>query len=379
MIIDQYVLPTMIAAAIAGGVVVVAQIVGVFRYDTAEVKRQRAMRLHPNARVYRQRPLITALVSSHNDPEAIRRTLDSILRSRYRNVEVIVVDHASTDMTKQLVKGYADMYPKRAIRLVARRVERGKYVSLVRAMKRYGNGQLVMTLPAGSVVNEETFLRATRHFAYDAGLEAIKCIEQINSSLHITGLFEKYHALLGRRTDKFLSAFGWMGHPGRVAMYRADAFPLRLGKRPRVRYAHDVAVTVPAFDSYAKSFGYSYRAYIQSLRLSVGWYRGSLAHMTYALCSAIVSMSGPLLAAYFLYVALYLHEPTLLLLAVAGLSAFLLVAIGETRLLKRRQKAAYAFGVPMMYALFYLLSFSRLLAVLTAPFAKQLTDERRTV
>jgi len=377
MNIDQFALPTMVVAAVAGSMLMIAQIVGVFMYDAAEVRQQRAMWLHPHARVYRRRPLITVLVSSHNDADTIRHTLDSILQGNYRNVEVIVVDHGSTDMTKQVVKGYIDMHPKHSIRLVVRRHNQGRHASVLRAMKRHGSGQLVIQLPAGSVVAKEAFAHAAQHFAYDPSLHAITCNEQVGPTLSIVGLLEKYQALLSRRPDKALSAFGWMSHRGRISVCRTDAFT-QPSRELRVRYAYNIVVTVPALTSFGATFGHVYRRYVQLLRASVGRQDGMM-RMGYAFCSAFVAMSGPLLVAYFLYVALYLHEPTLLLLAIGGLSAFMLTAIGESGQMSLWQKAAYAFGIPMTYALLYLLSFSRLFAAIAAPFAQRLTDEKRAV
>lgn len=361
MSIDQFALPAMIVAAVAGGVIMTVQILGVCMYDAAEVRRERAIRLHPHARAYRRRPLITALVSSHNDTETIRHTLDSLLQGSYRNVEVIVIDHGSTDMTKRIVKGYADMHAKRSIRLVARRQDRDRSGSVARAMKRYGNGELVMTLPAGSTVDKDALVHAVQQFAYNPSIQAVNCNEQVGRTLTVAGLLEKYQMLLSRRPHKFLSAFGWLKQQGRVAVCRADAFMLQ-PRKLRIRYASNVGVVVPALVSYRAVFLSAYRRYVQLLRENVGR-RESLLRMTYALCSAIVSMSGPWLIAYFLYIALYLHEPTLLFLTVTGLSAFLLVAIGEAGQLKLWQKAAYAFCIPVTYVLFYLLSFSRLFAI----------------
>lgn len=378
--IDTLLLPTMITAAIAGGIVVLAHEAGAFLYDVRAAKRLRHARNHPHARLYRERPLVTVLVSAHNDASSIERCLDSIFGNNYRKVEALVVDHASQDATKQIVRRTIAAHPKRRVRLVARRAKQGKAAGIEQAVRRYADGQLVMVLEAANYLNKTALARTTKHFASDAGLDILCPNEQVIPTPTIGGLFENYHALLVKRTNKFLSVAGMGARGGTTACYRADAFPKlhhRTGKHPHVRYAHDVSINTPGRSSFAKLLAGAYVKGVQNFRATASQsrHRRSLAgllslrlwlKMGYTLCAAIISVAGPLLTAYFLYLALWLHEPTLLLLSIAGLSAFLLFSIGEDEQLQPRQKVARAFGIPVTYGLFYLFGVSRLLAMMTA-------------
>jgi hypothetical protein len=285
----------------------------------------------------------------------------------YKKVEMLVVDLGSEDMTEAMVKGYMDLHPKQSIRLIIRHEHEGSRQALKRAVRHYSSGELVMAIPAGGTLRKTTLLDAVRHFSSDTQLDVINSNKKLASEGSVIGLFERYHTWLLRRSDKALSALGFMVVINRMAMYRRGAY---LGNRSRMRlkiqYAHDVLVTVPAFASIPKLLRRRHGAYVTTLR-AVGRSSRPWLHIGYISCSAIVSLAGPLLVGYFLYMAFYLHESILLQLCVAGLSAFLVIAISEESSLKPWQKALYVLGVPITFCLFYLLALGRLLAVLSAP------------
>lgn len=56
----------------------------------------------------REMPLVSVVVAVYNGENVIRETLDSILQQTYRNIEVIVIDDASTDNSKKIIESYKD-------------------------------------------------------------------------------------------------------------------------------------------------------------------------------------------------------------------------------------------------------------------------------
>jgi len=364
----------MIVAGVAGCVLTLAHIAGILLYDAQSVRMIRTYKKHPHALKYRARPLISAVVSAYNDADSIMYTLNSVLTSSYRNVEMLVVDLGSEDYTKAVVKGYIEQHPKRSIRLITQKEHEGGKRALKRAVKHYGSGELVLEIPAGGYVDPNAMRNAVLHFAHDAAMDALNVNRYIESRASVIGLFERYFAILSQRSDKFLSATGLLVTVRRMTLYRRSAYlHKRDSGRLTVRYAHDVTVGIPALASYRKIFGRSYRAYVHLLRDMYPSDRSWLKH-GYIYCSAIVALTGPLLIGYFLYVALYLHELTLLLLCVVGLSVFLAIAINEEGRFNIWQKAGYILGLPVTFALFYILSLARLLAVLVAPFHRRTAD-----
>ncbi len=53
-------------------------------------------------------PLVSICIPTYNRANVIRRAIDSALSQTYKNIEVIVVDNASTDNTEEIVASYTD-------------------------------------------------------------------------------------------------------------------------------------------------------------------------------------------------------------------------------------------------------------------------------
>ncbi len=53
-------------------------------------------------------PLVSICIPTYNSGKFIKRTLDSVLKQDYKNLEVIVVDDCSKDNTSEVVEGYQD-------------------------------------------------------------------------------------------------------------------------------------------------------------------------------------------------------------------------------------------------------------------------------
>ena len=53
-------------------------------------------------------PLVSVIISTHNRVYLLRHALQSVLDQTYQNLEIIIVDDASNDMTQKFVSGIAD-------------------------------------------------------------------------------------------------------------------------------------------------------------------------------------------------------------------------------------------------------------------------------
>lgn len=59
------------------------------------------------ARLYEQ-PLISIIMAVHNSEKTVEKTIQSIILQTYKNIEYIVIDGASTDITIEIIRQYED-------------------------------------------------------------------------------------------------------------------------------------------------------------------------------------------------------------------------------------------------------------------------------
>ena len=75
-------------------------------------------------------PLVTVLLPVYNRPSVIS-TINSVLEQTYQNFELLIVDNASTDETRDVIKRIDD----KRIRLIVNDVNRGQTYSINRGLK----------------------------------------------------------------------------------------------------------------------------------------------------------------------------------------------------------------------------------------------------
>ncbi len=83
-------------------------------------------------------PLVSVIITTKNEQEVIERLLLSIKKSNYKNIEIIVVDNNSKDLTKKIAEKYTDKVfnfgPERSSqRNFGVKKSKGKYVLILDA------------------------------------------------------------------------------------------------------------------------------------------------------------------------------------------------------------------------------------------------------
>ncbi len=76
-------------------------------------------------------PKVSVIMSTYNDSEYIRNSIESILNQTYKDFEFIIIDDASTDDTVAIIKGYDD----KRIKLIVNEQNQGLTKNLNKALK----------------------------------------------------------------------------------------------------------------------------------------------------------------------------------------------------------------------------------------------------
>jgi glycosyltransferase involved in cell wall biosynthesis len=109
-------------------------------------------------------PLVSVLLAAHDDAAFLGEAVDSVLRQTLRDLELIVVDDASTDKTPALL----DSIPDQRLRVVRNEEQSGLATSLNRGLD-VATGRYVARLDADDVALPERLERQAERLRADPG------------------------------------------------------------------------------------------------------------------------------------------------------------------------------------------------------------------
>lgn len=148
---------------------------------------------------------VSVLIPAHNEEKTIGRCLDSVLQSTMRNLEIIVVDDASTDATVEVVERYIREHCdfNRRITLWRRLENVGKAGALNYALMRGVKGEFVMTLDADSVLHPRAIQRSVEYLLDDPTIAGVAANVRIMEGNSVLNLLQKFEYMVGYRSKKF--------------------------------------------------------------------------------------------------------------------------------------------------------------------------------
>jgi hypothetical protein len=399
MSFDQLVVILLLVCGLALAVTSLANFAGAAVYDIQAARLRRERQAHPQARRYRQRPLVTVLIMAQNAETTIEACLDSLRRSSYRKLQIIVIDNASEDPTPAHIRAYLAAHPKFNGRLVAKRRSSPWSAALRQANTTYGQGELVMLLSAGSRVDRAALREMINYYQDHPAADVVRPKWRVAHAVSLGSLLQTYLGLLNQRPHKAAAVITrGLAVSGTDACYRREAFDALLGpaaKQDRPGRPLAVAISAPYAQAYtpgaiihqspAGSYYQLCRQYYQLRMVRVqararkhhrptpvnssrllAWLRASLS-----LSTVLTAWLAPLLVSYFIYLAAGLHEPFFLVLTMAAGGLLVLFAIWEDEGLRFRQRLIYTLGIPVTYSLFYGLAWLRLLTACRAVLTRQ--------
>ncbi len=372
----------LLITAFVGAVLLLLAMIGANIYDFKQAEQRRDYLLHPRARRYRQRPWISAVVHTQNQAELLEQTVASLAISSYRKLEIIIVDNASQDGMKQVVKTLAAAYPKRNIKLLSKRAEANRQQAMAQAYRAYGRGDLVLQCEAGQTLAKQAVTTALRHHQLNAesGETVVILNQLVATRLSVIGLLQKYEHLLRYRVKKTRSLLGLEAgvDPREVTLSHSKAFLNSAAKRqpviaPSFRYAADALTYATPAASLDDLLQGRYQLQLARWRSLAGsrqqlsvtrqaqWFRLSISVLIGSLALLL-----PLLFGYFVYLAVSLQQPLFFVLSLIVLTGVMVLVIWGDEHLMLRDKISYTMGIPLTYGLFCLLSLIQPLVLLRA-------------
>ncbi len=369
-------------------------LVGANYYDIRQFKRRAAARKRNHHAI---RPLVSVLIPAHNEELGIIRCLDSVRRNTYRKLEIIVVDDASTDNTRQLVREYIKKHPKRGIRLMYKRKNVGKAEALNHVLRRGAKGDLIMTLDADSVLHKKAVTNAVEYFE-DPKVVGVAANVRIMDSLTILGLLQKFEHMIGYRSKKFFAVTNSEYIVGGVAStyrreiikkvgyYDHDTTTEDIGlslkvvaegnKENRIMYAADVLAMTEGVQTFKALLRQRYRWKLGGLQnlikhndLVANTDRRYSRMLTFyrlpmAFFGELMLLLEPLAIAYVIYVCWMLATPSMIVGAYMTITFYLLLNLWPDEHMTTSKKIRMSLLTPIMYFVFYLMNIVQLVAIL---------------
>lgn len=106
-------------------------------------------------------PLVSVLIAAYNEETVIAKTIHSILKSRYPNLDIVVVDDGSKDGTSRVMEEEFGSYSN--VRLI-KKSNGGKSSALNLGFKDV-YGEITVTLDADTTIDKNTITNLIRHFS----------------------------------------------------------------------------------------------------------------------------------------------------------------------------------------------------------------------
>ena len=196
-------------------------------------------------------PLVSVMIPAWNEGVGLINTIDSVLQSTYRNVEIIVINDGSTDDSNQKMLQFLLQQrsgPNKDINIKYRYQENsGKGGALNHAIK-IASGDILMSVDADCYVNKTAiteFVRVFKDESISAAVGNVK-IGNRNNTVGIVQYLEFLFSFYFKRADALLGSIYIIG--GAAGAFRRSVFE-KIGGYSETNITEDIELTVRMQDA----------------------------------------------------------------------------------------------------------------------------------
>lgn len=344
------------------------------------------------------KPLVTVAISARNEEKVIERCLDSIFHGSYLSVQVIVVDDASTDSTYKVLEQYRLSHPRYDLQTIHRKDNHGKGSALNLALRKYGRGDLVMTLDADSVLKPNAIANAVSYFL-DPTVSGVAANVQTFDEFTILGVLQKFEYMVGYRSKKVYSLLNCEYVIGGVAstyrmsvlrkvdFYDTDTMTEDIGlslkvvaqgnREHRILYASDVVAMTEGVSSFRglirQRFRWKYGSFQNLVKYRHLIHKNDPKHYTrtlthYRLPMAITSefmlLFAPFIWLYVLYWTFVSVSLWLIIGAYLTISVYTLITLWFDENISFWHRLRLSMYVPITYFIYYIMDIVQVVAMI---------------
>ena len=309
------------------GVIVVAAITTIllaswydFRFALAKKQLQRTSTKLNKSR----QPFVAIIIYVGTPSSSLIRCLESVLRSRYTNYQVVVANHTPGSHIRRLVKEYQTSHPKTPVTLYSAQVTLSRDQVIQRALKKVPASDYVMTIDTSAEISSDTLRHVMARFIHTSGLRQLQLRQVSGDGISMQSLVPQFARLTNAIVYKALSTLHllrWTAADVSVTKQTPDG--------THTHYASDITYSQPTSPLAPKP---------------------PIARLVLKL---IIFITISLLITYWMWTTATLKSNLLLTLSWIVLSIWLLAVIWTDNLTKLSRKIELSVTVPFMYFVFY--------------------------
>ena len=169
-----------------------------------------------------RRPLVSVLIPAHNEERDIADAVRSIFGQRYKNLEVIVINDASTDGTQDVLEKLMKEFSSLKVLRMEKNLGKANGLNLAFAMS---HGEIIVTLDADSMLSEDAIEWAVWHFINFPRVGAVTGNPRVRNRTSLLAKIQtaEYSSVIGliKRTQRLIGKV--MTVSGVVAAWRRQA------------------------------------------------------------------------------------------------------------------------------------------------------------
>ena len=184
--------------------------------------------------------LVSVIIPAYNEEKVVGRTITGILRSTYRNLEVIVIDDGSKDRTAEIVEEQFGAEP----RVMFFRLPNGGKANALNAGLARAKGTIVVALDADTQFQRDTIARLVRWFD-DPRIGAVAGNAKAGNRINMITRWQALEYIVSQNMER--RALGALGTltvvPGAVGAWRRSAIA-EVGGFPADTLAEDQDLTI---------------------------------------------------------------------------------------------------------------------------------------
>ncbi len=176
----------------------------------------------------RYRPLVSVIIPAWNEEVGILHTLQSLVKSNYNNLEIVVINDGSTDNSDKIIREFIDEYNskrgryKKAI-IYKYKENEGKGMALNTGIQ-LSHGEIIISVDADCVVTEKAVSHFVNYFANPKVMAAVGNVKIGNTKniINIVQYLEFLFSFYFKKADSLMNSIYIIG--GAAGAFRREVF-----------------------------------------------------------------------------------------------------------------------------------------------------------